>query len=110
MLANHSCGKTCSTHDVKLVGKHVTTHADCHSIQRLCCRIDTAVINSTTDNIIIEDERDTELRYSSGANLLCAAAPLVEAMPDALLGCSSNASLANATTPAGPAHMSGEVK
>jgi hypothetical protein len=68
----------------------------------LCCRIDTAVINSTADNIIIEDERDTELRYRSGGNLLCAAAPLVEAVPDVLLGCGSNASLGNATAPAGP--------
>jgi hypothetical protein len=65
------------------------------------CRIDSAVINSTNDNIIIEDDRDTELQYRSGGNLLCAAAPLVEAVPDVLLGCGSNSSSAANATAAG---------
>lgn len=56
------------------------------------CRVDNVFVNSTTDNVVIEDDRDTELLYRSAGNLLCAAAPLVEAIPDAFLGCFSNSS------------------
>lgn len=67
------------------------------------CRVDSAVINATSDNVVIEEERDTELQYRSGANLLCAAAPLVEAVPPVLLGCSSgNSSTSNATAAGRP--------
>jgi hypothetical protein len=69
---------------------------------RVSCRVDSAVINSTSDNVVMEDERDTELQYRSGGNLLCAAAPLVEAVPDVLLGCSSNSSATNATAAGRP--------
>ncbi len=50
-------------------------------------RVDTARLNSTESDAVVEDDRDTELLYRSAANLLCAAAPLVEAMPLDFLHC-----------------------
>lgn len=39
--------------------------------------------------MLIEDDRDVELLYRSAGNLLCAAAPLVEPIPDEFLGCTN---------------------
>ncbi|GFH31865.1 uncharacterized protein HaLaN_30985, partial [Haematococcus lacustris] len=63
-------------------------------------RTRTAQITTTEDNIVIEDERDTELRYRSAGNLLCAAAPLIEPIPDDLLACD----MVSAADPAKSAH------
>jgi len=44
-------------------------------------RYDEANIRSVRDDITLEDDRSTELRYRSAADFLCLAAPLIEEMP-----------------------------
>lgn len=46
-----------------------------------------ATIANTEDNVIIEEQRDTELLYRSPGDFLCAAAPLIEDIPADFLAC-----------------------
>lgn len=53
-------------------------------------RADAATLRSAHDNVAYEDERDTALLYRSPNNAVCAAAPLVEAIPNDLQACDMN--------------------
>ena len=45
--------------------------------------------------MILQDDRNTALRYRSAANFLCLAAPLVEPMPDAATTCDMDHPVSN---------------
>lgn len=88
--------------DLSIVGAHIRVLLSNARIARLevsnqlgeirldHLRTDTAVLRSADDNLAYEDDRDTALLYRSPNDAVCAAAPLVEAIPHDLQACDMN--------------------